>query len=279
MERSVTVPIALPVLLAVIVTAVLVTIIFLASTRGRRGSPEADRIERIAARIDELAAVFTVPVTRGGIGETLLEQFLSSWLPKSAYDLQFGFRSGARVDAVIRLGNTIVPVDAKFPLEAVRRAMTAGEPQKVRDRRVPADVRRAILKHVSDIAENYIRPEEGTMRFALMYLPSERVYHYIFVENEDGLLGECLSSGVVPSSPGNLFLYLQTVAYGLRGFSFSARYEAFAAVVDELKAEFDRFRKSYTTASGHLKNLSRSYDDGVSRIERLADVFEKLDST
>ena len=175
-----------------------------------------EQLEGLSRDVGALSKIFLVPHARGGIGETLLNELLRNWLPEKAYELQYTFGNGARVDAVIRLGEYLVPVDAKFPLESVRRSMENADGSVV-----TAEVKRTFQRHIEDIRSKYIRPEDGTLQFALMYIPSERVYYHSFVETDSGLLEEAIRSGVVPVSPGGLFLYLQTVAFGLKGLGFS----------------------------------------------------------
>ena len=197
--------------------------------RGRRSdegaqAPILAQIEHVRGEIRELSELFLVPRTRGAVGETLLAELLRAWLPPKSYELQYSFSTGSRVDAVIRLGERLVPVDSKFPLEAYRRAREARESgeteaSSAQSERLPADLRRAIQKHVEAIQSRYLLPDEGTMPFALMYIPSEPVYIDLFASRTSELLQLALERNVVPTSPSTLFLYLQTVAYGLRGLS------------------------------------------------------------
>ena len=88
------------------------------NTEEQRG--QLSQLEKIQADIEQLSQLFLVPHTRGGVGETLLEELLKNWLPHSAYSFQYVFEEGHRADAVIKLGRYLVAVDAKFPLESVR---------------------------------------------------------------------------------------------------------------------------------------------------------------
>lgn len=232
-----------------------------------------DQLERLSKGVDDLSRLFLIPHARGGIGESLLEELLRNWLPRRGYETQFSFKNGARVDAVVKIRPYLVPIDAKFPLESVRRTMAAGTAGE----RVPSEVRQAFLRHVEDIARKYIQPEEGTMQFALMYIPSERVYYQVFADSDGGLTEEALRRGVVPVSPSTLFLYLQTVAYGLRGLSFPEERRELIRVVQQLKGDFSQFQKSYSLAGTHLKNLQRAFEDSSSRLSRVELLVERLE--
>ena len=117
----------IPILLAITLASAALIIALTGRGRRRRDRepqemlsrhlPELDRISR---RLDELRKVFLTPHIRGGVGETLLEELIRNWLPAESYSFQYGFRNGSRADAVIRLGNYLVAVDSKFPLESVQ---------------------------------------------------------------------------------------------------------------------------------------------------------------
>lgn len=279
--------------LGIILVLPLVLIVMM--LRRRRG-PAADdagvlsRLEDVSRSLSELEQVFSVPQSRGAVGETLLSRLLEDWLPKGTYELQYSFREGTRVDAVVKLGRYIVPVDAKFPFEAAKRAMEkeAGGSQAGAGREAGVgarsgsrgagggrgELRAAFMRHVNDIAERYIRPDEGTLGFALMYIPSERVYQFVFVDQGDDLLGEAMGRGVVPVSPSTLFLYLQTVAYGLRGFAISKDARALLSRFTAARTEGAELAKALSVAQTHLKNLHKSLSEVDDRVERLT---QKLD--
>ena len=264
--------------LAVIAAFVALAIALAALLFARRRRPDPvdsviEATDRLEDKLRSLSELFLVPQTRGAVGETVLAELLASWLPRGSFELQYGFRTGARVDAVIRLGSKLVPIDSKFPLEAASRFF-AGNPQAGTP--LPGDVRKAFLKHISDIAERYIRPDENTMAFALMYIPAERVYYSIFVERPDELMKEALRRNVVPVSPGTLFVYLQTVSYGLRGLALPENLKTLVGELERLRTDLAAFRKSFDTAGTHLRNLSRAFDDASSRLGRIELLSDRL---
>ncbi len=276
-----------PVVFASIVlalVAVVVAIVAIVVASRRRGHPPEvpailQQIDSVRGELRDLTDLFLVPQRRGAVGETLLGELLASWLPEGAYELQYRFANGARVDAVVRLGAKLVPVDSKFPLEAMRRAPgdAASAPGGAEAQRIPADVRRAFAKHIADIAERYIRPTDGTMSFALMYIPSERVYVELFASGADALMRQALERNVVPVSPATLFLYLQTVAYGLRGLAIPQRTQRLLDSLAALRTDLDAFSRSFELAGGHLRNLSRAFDDAGGKLERVASRVDRLD--
>lgn len=257
-------------------TAVIVAVIALFRVRGSRNDPVSAVMEatgRLEDRVRALSEIFLVPRTRGAVGETVLAEMLASWLPRKSYELQYRFRSGARVDAVVRLGQRLVPIDSKFPLEAAGRFFASNPAPETG---LPGDVRKAFGKHIADIAERYIRPDEGTMAFALMYIPAEPVYYSVFVERPDELLADALRQNVVPVSPGTLFVYLQTVAYGLRGLALPENLKALSGELARLRSDLAAFRKTFDVANTHLRNLSRTFDDAGGRLGRIELLTERI---
>lgn len=265
---------AFSILLIGLLVLACVAIIVILSRRGgisdpsrsfERISHRLDQLEQLSSDIGNLSRIFLIPQARGGLGETMLAEILRAWLPERSFSLQHSFRNGARVDAIVHLGKYLVPIDAKFPLEAVQRAMTDPEVKSV----VTPEVRQAFVKQVQLISDKYIQPDEGTLHFALMYIPSERVYYHVFVEDDKGLLELALQQDVVPVSPGSLFLYLQTVAYGLRGFAFPKKQAQIVKAVERIVKELSGLTKAFDLAGSHLKNLQKAFEESHRRIERL----------
>ena len=117
------------------------------------------RLETVGGAVTEVQQLLQVPKLRGTIGEVWLEELLRQILPASAYQMQHTFKSGERVDAIVRVGERFVPVDAKFPLDACQRMLAAPEEDAERERRAFV---RSLRARVDEIADKYIRPDEGT---------------------------------------------------------------------------------------------------------------------
>ena len=228
----------------------------------------ARQLDAVQSDIRDLSELFLVPRQRGVVGETILGELLAAWLPASAFELQYTFRNGTRVDAVVRLGSRLVPVDSKFPLEAVQRFLEEGHAD-AGSQALPADLRKSFRTHIEDIATRYINPAEGTMGFALMYIPSERVYVELFAGRHEELMRLALGQNVVPVSPATLFLYLQTVAYGLRGLAIPEHARRLMDNLNALRGELDRLSKGFELTGTHLRNLARAFDETGSQLERV----------
>ena len=157
------------------------------------------------------------------MGEFFLEDLLRQILPASAYSTQYAFKSGDVVDAVIRVGDPLVSVILKFPLETfVRLINTPDDNPEAKAREKRAFVQ-AIKKHADSIAKKYILlPQENTFDFALMYIPAGNVYYETIIRDdlmggEGSLYAWLLQRKVIPVSPNSLYAYLQVIVMGLKG--------------------------------------------------------------
>jgi len=243
----------------------------------RRGLGEVDRQVRAvttAARdLQGLQELLRSPKMRGGVGEHLLEELLGQVLPRAHFAMQYEFGSGERVDAVLRLGDGLVPVDAKFPLDNFRKLRSAAREQnpaeeKAALRRFRTDVRR----HVESIARKYVRPGEGTYEFAMMYIPSEAVFQEtIQQEGEDGLdlFHFALTHRVVPVSPQSFYAYLQVIVFGLRGLSIEQRTREIMDRLGDVQGRLTQFNESFDLVCRHLGNAYRQVDEAGRRLARL----------
>jgi DNA recombination protein RmuC len=229
----------------------------------------AERVLEQARDLARLEDLLRPPQARGALGELLLEQLLSQGLPGGAYRTQHAFRSGARVDAVLLIGDAMVAVDSKFPLEAFARMSTTadGEPARMLHRR--AFVRDA-RRHVDAIADKYIRPDEGTYDFALCYLPSEAVF-YEFLREEppgDSCWRYAMERRVFPTSPTTLYAYLISIGVGLRGLRVEENARRMLDALATLRGELDGFRRDFELAGRHLARARGRWEDAAHRLDR-----------
>jgi DNA recombination protein RmuC len=238
------------------------------------------RVVEVGRDIHGLELVLRSPKVRGGLGETLLEQLLGQMLPREHYVLQHGFRTGERVDAAIRIGERLVPVDAKFPLENFRRLLE--EPDEERRRPLRKAFARDVKLRVDEIAKKYILPDEGTFDFALMYVPAENVYYEIVIKGDDGeeepIGAYALGRRVIPVSPNSLYAYLQVIVLGLRGLRIEANAREIQADLSRLGADLERVREHMQKLGGHLGNAQKQFADAerdLSRFEARLEAIER----
>ncbi len=237
-----------------------------------RISRQLDSLDRIGEKVEGLDRAFRIPRIRGGFGESLLEDLLRAWLPEGSWTAQYSFPDGTRVDAVIRMGSRLVPVDSKFPLERLEEWL------KEESQGMSGEVRRSIITHAESISVKYIRPEDGTLSFALMYIPAENMHYRLLRDDDGSVMKECLRRHVLPVGPMSLFAYLQTVSYGLKGLTLPAEGKELRRRVDRLRRDFAALIKPISTASTHLKNLNRSWEEIERRTFRTEESLNELDS-
>ena len=147
-----------------------------------------NQMKAIGKDISSLQDILRAPKLRGNLGEYLLEDLLRQVLPAGNFTLQYAFPDGAKVDAVITLGERLIPVDAKFPLESFVRLFEAGDEEGRKKHR--KEFVKSFKLRVDEIAEKYIRPDCGTYDFALIYIPAENVFYEAVIS--DGLDGQQL---------------------------------------------------------------------------------------
>jgi DNA recombination protein RmuC len=224
---------------------------------------QARQLSELSRAVTAIEHVLRAPKLRGNFGEEQLESLLGLVFAKQQYALQYRFSSGEVVDAVLFLPLGQVAVDAKFPLENFRRiAESTNEDEK---RALRRDFLRDVRRRVDEIASRYIRPAEGTLPFALMYVPAENVYYEAIIRNEDEpfqLYRHCLDKRVIPVSPNSFYAYLQTIMVGLKGMQVSQRAETIVREIESLRIELEKFTKAYDTVGQHIKNAAAKLEEG-----------------
>ncbi len=234
------------------------------------------RLETVGRAVLEVQELLKVPKLRGTLGEVWLEELLRQVFPGALFETQFALRSGERVDAVLRVGDRLLPIDAKFPLEACQRILAAPPGAADGERRA---FRRTLKARVDEIADKYIRPDEGTFDFALMYVPAERVYYEAVVRAEEagddaGVVAYALERRVIPVSPNTFYAYVQAILHGLRGLEVEQRAREILASLVGLRQHLTRFERSHALLGRHLDHARKQYEEaGV----RLAGVHERLE--
>jgi DNA recombination protein RmuC len=237
---------------------------------------QARQLSDMSKAVTALEHVLRAPKLRGNFGEEQLENLLSLVFAKQQYALQYRFSSGEVVDAVLFLPSGQVAIDSKFPLENFRRINEAGEDEKKTARR---DFLRDVRKRVDEISSRYIRPAEGTLPFALMYVPAENVYYEAIIRHDDEtfhLYRYCLEKRVIPVSPNSFYAYLQTIMMGLRGMQVSHRAETIIREIESLRIELDKFTKAFDTVGQHVKNAASKLEEGSRLLNKVELRVESL---
>ena len=224
---------------------------------------------QIGTEVRRLQNILSSPKLRGQMGEWSLENLLAQILPKDSYKLQHPFKDGKTVDALIQLVDFSVPIDAKFPLpgfESVVKAESEQEKKRLRKQFI-----RDVNNHIDKISGDYIRPAEGTLDFAIMYIPAENVYYETIVkypgETQD-ILQHCFDKKVIPVSPNLLYAYLMTVTMGLHGLQIERQAAEIRQNLKKLNASFADFGGTWDILGKHLRNAYSQYDEGHKKLDR-----------
>ena len=229
-----------------------------------------------AADLARLEQALRPPKARGGFGEHLLANLLADTFPADKYELQYGFKTGERVDAVIRIDRALVPVDAKFPLDNFQRLVEAeaDSDRELFTRQFARDVK----GHVDAIAQKYIRPDEGTYEFALMYLPAEAVYYELVcgrLAGDSSPLAYALERRVIPVSPSTLHAYLLVIVLGFKGMQIEEHAREVMAYCGQLNRDFARFRDDFDVVGKHIGNAQSKFAEAERRLDRFESKLER----
>lgn len=223
-----------------------------------------DRVLKLGEDVSKLGAILDAPNRRGGFGEILLDNLLYQALPGKYYQLQYAFRDNTRVDAAILLGEKILPIDAKFPMENFEeKPSPEGEVQP----KSRGNFGRAVKGRIDETAE-YIRPDEKTFEFAMMYIPAENIYYEV-VSNAD-LFNYAMQRHVIPVSPNSFFAYLQVVVYGLRGMQIEENARIILNRLSTLKLSLGEVERNYDTLGTHITNTQSKYNDLGKKLGRFS---------
>ncbi len=224
------------------------------------------QIISISKDISSLQELLRAPKFRGAMGETLLENLLSQVLPKEHYHTQYRFKSADAVDAVIRLGERLVPVDAKFSLENFQKMMDAGDEQTKESfrRKFIQDVK----NRINEIAAKYILPAENTYDFALMYIPAENVYYEVIIKED--IFSYSMSKKVIPVSPNTFYAYLQVICLGLRGLKVEENAKVILKSLGGLSIETDKLKEDFDILGNHLLNANTKYADAQKHLDKVS---------
>jgi DNA recombination protein RmuC len=222
--------------------------------------------------MSSLQELLRAPKFRGQMGETLLENLLAQVLPRDYFQMQYRFKSADTVDAVIRLGERIVPVDAKFSLENFQKLQDATDEQEKNTYR--KKFIQDVKSRIDEIALKYILPQENTYDFALMYIPAENVYYEVIIKED--IFSYSMSKKVIPVSPNTFYAYLQVICLGLKGLKIEENAKNILKTLSMLAIEINKFQDDFDTLGGHLSNASSKYAEAQKRLDRFSDKIANI---
>src|SRR3989344_4472391 len=214
-------------------------------------------MSEIGRGIRELQGFLKSPKLRGNIGEEVLKDLIAQTFPKNSFNLQYQFLSGEKVDAAIKTDAGILPIDSKFPMENFQKMIKA-QNQTEKDS-FKKEFSRDVKKHIDDISRKYILPEEGTMDFCLMYIPSEPVYYEI--ANTPEILDYARRKRVYAVSPTTLYAHLQVILLSFEGKKIETKSREIFALLRALKVDYDKVNENLGVLGRHLGNASSQFNN------------------
>jgi len=232
---------------------------------------ELGQLSEFRAQIRDFAEFLRSPKLRGGVGEQVLKDLLSQYIPKENFYLQYQFRSGAIVDAVVKIDKGLIPIDAKFPMENFAR-MAKAQNEKEKELSLK-EFEKDVKKHIDAISGKYLVPDEGTIDFALMYIPSEPVYYEIL--NSAPISEYAHQKHVLPVSPNSFYYFLRLIILGLEGRKMEEKTTFILQLLKTLKVDAAKVAEALGVLTRHVKNAYTVADDVNSKFTRLS---SKIDS-
>jgi len=200
----------------------------------------------IGRGMKDLQQFLASPKLRGNIGEQVLKELLKQFLPQESFNLQYTFKSGEKVDAAIKTSAGIIPVDSKFPMENFRKM----QEDKAYTKTFESDVK----KHIDDISRKYILTDEGTLDYALMYIPSEAVYYEIV--NNQTLFDYAQSKRILPVSPTTFYAYIKAILMSFEGQKIEKQAQEILSSLRAIKKDYGKVEENLGTLQKHLVNAT-----------------------
>jgi DNA recombination protein RmuC len=226
----------------------------------------------IGRSMKELQEFLASPKIRGNIGEQILKELLKQYFPKDSYSLQYQFRNGEKVDAVIKTSQGLIPIDSKFPFENFKKYTKTSDTKEkdVFKKLFISDVK----KHIGDIARKYILPDEKTVDYALMYIPSENVYYEII--NTDEIFDYAGSRMVLPVSPMSFYAYIKAILISFEGQKIEEKAKQVLTLLNAIKKDYQRTEENLSVLNKHIAN---AYNQSSQVTKNFASLGEKLTTT
>lgn len=240
-------------------------------------------MSEVGKGIRSLQEFLQSPKLRGNIGEQVLQDMIGQTFPKNSFHLQYAFKSGMKVDAVLKTDAGLLCIDSKFPMENFT-VMHKGETEAERTR-AKREFMADVKKHVSDISKKYILPEEGTMDFALMYIPSESVYYEM--ANMQELMSFAQKARVYPVSPNTLYAHLQVLLLSFQGKDLEQKSRQVFQLLRAIQKDYGKVEENLGVLGKHINNayngmntVSSSFGllgQKLSQTQTLGDIAEEAE--
>ncbi len=237
-----------------------------------------NHIQELGKDISKLQDILQAPKLRGNLGEFFLEELLKQTLPAANYVIKHPFKNGTQVDAVIKIGGYIVPIDSKFPLESYQRLRGAENEESKKT--FKKDFIASVKKRIDETAK-YINPAEGTFEFAMMYIPAENIFYEVIINDdytnkEYELMNYAMSKHVIPVSPNSFYAYLMALVLGLKGLKIEQEAKTILGELSHIQDRFTKFFADYALVGKHISSAANKYADSEKSAGKLNDQINKI---
>jgi len=237
-------------------------------------SESSKQVFTIAEQLQNLEKVLKHQKQRGNLGEASLQLALENILPAGAYKFQHQFEGGETVDAVVITKDGMIPVDAKFSLDNYRRLVD--ETDEVRRETLEKDFTNDLKKRIDETAK-YIRPKDGTLPFAFMYIPAEAIYYDLLVNEVGSVKANTRSlidyayrdKNVIIVSPTTFAAYLQSVLYGFRAFKVEEGAKEIQKNVEKLTRHLDAYVQYFEKVGLSLGTTVNHYNTASKELGKI----------
>ena len=228
----------------------------------------------IAEQLQNLEKVLKHQKQRGNLGEASLELILSNILPPGSYKMQYEFPGGETVDAIIHTKEGIIPIDAKFSLDNYQRLVSAIDDKQREE--LEKQFKNDLKMRIDECAK-YVRPKDGTLPFAFMYIPAEAIYYDLLVNevgsvkvNTRNLIDYAYNEKkVIIVSPTTFAAYLQSVLYGFKAFKIEETAKDIAKNVEALGRHLNAYQEYYKKLGNSLSTTVNHFNAGSKELGKI----------
>lgn len=233
------------------------------------------QVVNFSAQLQSLQDILKNPKQRGILGEYFLEEALKNVLPPKSYQMQYPFKDGTIVDAVVFVKDKIIPIDAKFSLENYEKLVNCND--EANRKKLEIQFKNDLKNRIDETAK-YVKPSEGTMEFAFMFIPSESIYYDLLVNSvgsvkvntRDLIEYAFRDKKVIIVSPTSFLAYLQTVLQGLKAMQIEER-------AKEIRINIEKLGRHILSYDDFMKKLGVSMSTTVNHYNNAYSEFRKID--
>ncbi|XOB46373.1 MAG: DNA recombination protein RmuC [Candidatus Nealsonbacteria bacterium] len=236
-------------------------------------------LKQIQKRVKDVSTfqeIFKSPKLKGQWGEASLEHILTQHFPQELWKKQYIFSSGEKVDAVLKLPNgKILPIDSKFSSDNFERMINSASEEE--RNLYQQSFLRDLKKRIDEISSKYVLPSEGTVDFALMYIPAEAIYYQIMFDlRKEDATNYAWAKKIVLTSPNTIYLTLRTIEHWFKDTQISRQTQQILKRLNRINQDAEKLEGSFKKLGNHLKHAISAYDNSEKRLTLFSGRVEKL---